>query len=247
VKLRLLSYNIRYGGVGREEGLAASIRAAEPDVVLFQEATRPDVVQRLAERTGMSHWGSVAGHSVGFLSRVEVAGTEWRRPRGCSRSLLRLDLAGADATIYGVHLRAMHSDWSEGRRVRELRAILGDIEPHKGRAHLLAGDFNTLAPGEKLDRRRLPLRIQVMTSLLGARVRWRTIQIMLDAGYADSFRRLHPHDPGYTFPTWAPHLRLDYLFVPDSSPIHVDRCEVLNGSTARAASDHFPLLAVLSA
>ncbi|MGE5180298.1 MAG: endonuclease/exonuclease/phosphatase family protein [Bacteroidota bacterium] len=246
MKLRLLSYNIRFGGTGREDGLTASIRAAEPDVVVLQEATRPDVVERVAKRTGMPHWGSLAGHSVGFLSRIEVAASEWRRPRGCSRSLLRLEVAGADLSIYGVHLRAMHSDWSEGRRVRELKAILGDIEPHKARAHLLAGDFNTLAPGEKLDRGRLPLRIRVMTSLLGARVRWRTIQIMLDAGYSDSFRRLHPDDPGYTFPTWSPHLRLDYLFAPESSSLHVDECAVVDGSAARAASDHLPLLAVVS-
>ena len=49
--LRLLSYNIRYGGAGREVVLSTTIAAWTPDVVLFQEATRPDVIERIAEET----------------------------------------------------------------------------------------------------------------------------------------------------------------------------------------------------
>jgi exodeoxyribonuclease-3 len=45
VTLRLLSYNIRYGGSGREAPLAQVIRAAVPDVVVFQEATKPPVIR----------------------------------------------------------------------------------------------------------------------------------------------------------------------------------------------------------
>ncbi|MBA3891435.1 MAG: endonuclease/exonuclease/phosphatase family protein, partial [Gemmatimonadaceae bacterium] len=45
--LRLLSYNIRYGGTGREEALAGVIRSAAPDVVMLQEATDPGVVARV--------------------------------------------------------------------------------------------------------------------------------------------------------------------------------------------------------
>ena len=39
--LRLLSYNIRFGGRGREQALAETIVAAAPDLVVFQEATDP--------------------------------------------------------------------------------------------------------------------------------------------------------------------------------------------------------------
>lgn len=242
--LRLLSYNIRFGGTGREEALAATIRAATPDVVVFQEATRPDVVKSLAERTGMTTWGSSPGHSVGFMSRLE-ARHEWRKPRGCSRALLQLEMAGTDVRIFGIHLRAIHSNWSERRRVRELTAILADIERHRGGFHVLTGDFNTLAPGEKLDLGRLPRRLRVLSWILGGRVRWQTIQIMLDQGYVDGFRALHSKDEGFTFPTWDPHLRLDFLFLPAESTTRVVRCEVLNGADAAGASDHFPLMSVL--
>ena len=51
-ELRLLSYNIRHGGVGRVEAIAAVIRGCAPDLVVLQEATRPDVVRSLAEAAG---------------------------------------------------------------------------------------------------------------------------------------------------------------------------------------------------
>jgi exodeoxyribonuclease-3 len=72
VTLRLLSYNIRFGGAGREAALAAAITARSPDLVVLQEATRPDVVERLAAATGMKQWAATPGHSVGFMSRVQV-------------------------------------------------------------------------------------------------------------------------------------------------------------------------------
>src|SRR5690606_21987612 len=79
--LRLLSYNIRHGGTGREAALAAVIRAAAPDVVLLQEATRPDVVAYLAAEAGFAHWGTTRRQSLGYLSRDEIRHAQWHRPR----------------------------------------------------------------------------------------------------------------------------------------------------------------------
>ena len=45
--LRLLSYNIKFGGRGRERAIAEVIRGATPDVVLLQEATDPRVIEQL--------------------------------------------------------------------------------------------------------------------------------------------------------------------------------------------------------
>ena len=41
MNIRLLSYNIQRGGAGREDALLSVIRSCDPDVVVFQEATRP--------------------------------------------------------------------------------------------------------------------------------------------------------------------------------------------------------------
>ena len=46
--MRLLSYNIRRGGSGREQQIAAVVKAADPDIVVLQEATDRSVVKRIA-------------------------------------------------------------------------------------------------------------------------------------------------------------------------------------------------------
>jgi endonuclease/exonuclease/phosphatase family metal-dependent hydrolase len=244
--LRLLTYNIRYGGVGRVPALASVINACAPDLVVLQEATRPQVVAELAAATGMSAWASHPAHSVAFISRMEVRHHAWHHPPSSRRAFLEIVPAGDACRIFGVHLSAVHSNWTEQRRVRELRAVLKGIEEHQHGLHVVTGDFNTIAPGETLDIAKLPPRLRAVVWLTGREIRWETIQIMLDASYIDGYRALHPGDPGLTFPAPDPHVRLDYFFVPTGWAPRLKSCEIVNGiPAARAASDHLPLLAEL--
>ena len=239
--LRLLSYNIRQGGIGREEALAAAIREARPDVAILQEATRPAVVERLAGATGLRHWGCRRGDSLAFLTREPVVSAAWHRPRLSRHAFLELVPAGGAWRVFGVHLSAVHAAWTERRRLIELRSLLDAIRSHQHGPHVIVGDFNTVSPGELFDFRQLPARLRTLVWLSGGRVRWRTIQAILDAGYRDAFRRLHPDRVGYTFPSWNPHVRLDYLFVPESMLPAVTRCEVREHDDLRHASDHLPI------
>lgn len=241
--LTLLSYNIRYGGTGREARLAEVIRAAAPDVVVFQEATSPGVVERVAAETGMRTWASRPGHSLAFMSRVEIEHHEWHRPRGARHPFLEIVPAGTAFRIFGLHLSAVHSNWTERRRARELRALLNGIERHQEGFHALVGDFNALAPGELLDASRMPVRLRALVWLSRGYVRRDTIPMMIHGGYVDAYRYLHPEERGFTFPTWDPHVRLDYLFVPESFADRLEECVVVDGGAPAAeASDHYPLL-----
>jgi len=245
VTLRLLSYNICRGGRGREELIARVVRACVPDLVVFQESTEPAVVERLAGLTGMEGWGAKSRESLGFIARRPVQHAAWRRPRVSRHAFLEVVPAGSDEPVFGVHLSAVHAAWTERRRGLEIRALLRSIRDGGHGFHLLAGDFNTLAPGELLNIRKLPHRLRALVWLSGGRVRWRTIQAVFDAGYADAFRRLHADDTGLTFPTWDPHVRLDYLFVPQGAASRVIACDVVTSNGAASASDHFPLLSVV--
>jgi endonuclease/exonuclease/phosphatase family metal-dependent hydrolase len=245
VGLRVLSYNICRGGSGKEEQLAAVITAARPDIVVLQEATVPAVVEQVAKRTGMAQWASTRGESLGFMSREKVDQYQWHHPRLSRHAFLEIEPAGGNMRIFGVHLSALYSAWTERRRVMELRALLASIKRHQEGFHVLTGDFNTLAPGDLLDFRKLPNRLRALVWLSGGKIQWRTIQIILDAGYVDGYRVVHGGDVGYTFPTWAPHVRLDYMFVPSGFASRVIACEIVVHPAAPAASDHFPLLAEL--
>jgi exodeoxyribonuclease-3 len=244
VILRLLSYNIRFGGRGREPALAETIISAAPDLVVFQEATRPDVVERLAEKTKFPFWAARRNHSIGYLSRQEVEYYEWHYPAGARHSFLEIVPAGSNTRVFGLHLSARFSRWDERRRACEIRSLLEGIKRHQDGFHVLVGDFNTLAPGEVLERGKMPAWIRALIWISGRKLQRETIQYMLDAAYVDGYRMLNPEATGYTFPTWDPHVRLDYVFVPEKFKERLVKCEVVTEPQARikAASDHCPLV-----
>ena len=242
---RFLTYNIQHGGVGRADAISKVINACGPDLVLLQEATDPSNVERIAAATGMAEWRAFRRQSLGFLSRQPVAFSEWIRPRISRHAFIEVVPAGERVRLFGVHLSAVHAAWTEHRRVLELRALLRSVARHQDGFHVLCGDFNTVAPGEPLDIQRLPLRLRPFVWLSGGRIRWRTIQTVLDAGYVDAFRLKHPIDPGPTLPTSNPHIRLDYVFVPKQYSERVLSCDVVHHPEAVRASDHFPIVADL--
>jgi exodeoxyribonuclease-3 len=243
VPLRVLSYNICRGGTGKEEQLAAVIAAVSPDIVILQEATVPHVVETLAGRTGMAQCGSTKGESLAFMIPQKVRNFEWHHPRFSRHAFLEVDPGPGELRIFGVHLSALYSAWTERHRVIELRALLANIARRQHGFHLLAGDFNTLAPGDLLDFRKLPNRLRALVWLSGGRIRWRTIQLVLDAGYIDGYRARHSGATGFTFPSWDPHVRLDYVFTPARFESRVQSCDIVTHPAAPAASDHLPLLA----
>lgn len=242
--VKLLSYNIRFGGRKRETQLAEVIQSVNPDLVVFQEAIDPQVIAHLATATGLSYWAARPEHSIGYISRLETAYHEWHYPAGAKHSFLEIILKGSEARIFGLHLSSMFSKWGERRRVREIRALLKSIEIHQHGFHALVGDFNTLAAGEILDVRRMPAWIRGMVWLSGRDIQRETIKVMSEADYLDGYRYLHPAVKGYTFPVWDPHLRLDYVFVPKQFADRLLSCEVVTNATK--ASDHYPLLTQLN-
>ncbi len=254
--MRLLTYNIREGGIGRAEEIAEVIKAASPDVVALQEAREPVVVERIASLAGFRFSGSRRSHSTGFLSNVPVLDYGWRHPPRTRHALLEVSLADGFPRVFVLHLRAWFSSWSERQRARELRGLLDGIqeqlirEQHAFAFHVLAGDFNALAPGERLDPSPMPAWIRGMIWLSGRDIARTTIEMMQSDGYLDAWRTLyadHQNDPGYTFPVWNPHVRLDYVFTPAAYASRFTACEVRRApKEVLKASDHFPLLVEIS-
>jgi exodeoxyribonuclease-3 len=242
---RLLTYNIRRGGTNREAALARVINACAPDLVLLQEATDRAVVKRLGEETGMADCGSFSRQSLGFLSKAALAHVTWHRPRFSRHAFLEIVPAGEPLRVFGVHLSAVFAAWTERRRLHELRTLLKSVRQHQHGLHVLAGDFNTLAPGELLNVRQLPLRLRPFVWLSGGTIRWRTIQTVLDSGYVDAYRLKHPGESGLTLPAAAPQVRLDYVFVPSGYADRIVACDVVTHPDAAAASDHLPVVATL--
>lgn len=250
--MRLLTYNIREGGVGRAEQIAEVIRSANPDVVALQEARDPAVVGLIARLAGFEFFGSRTSHSTGFLSNVPVLTHAWRHPPRTRHALLEVSFADGYPRLFVLHLRAWFSKWTEQQRARELRGLLNGIQEQLKKEnnafafHVLAGDFNALAPGERFDSSPMPAWIRGMIWISGRDIARSTIEMMRSDGYMDAWRKVHPdleHEPGYTFPVWNPHTRLDYVFAPAEFASRFSAVEVrTTPEVTKTASDHFPLL-----
>ncbi|HMI55045.1 MAG TPA: hypothetical protein VK494_02555, partial [Gemmatimonadaceae bacterium] len=210
---------------------------------------------RIAGLAGFRFSGSRRLHSTGFLSNVPVLNYGWRHPPRTRHALLEVALADGFPRLFVLHLRAWFSKWTERRRAQELRGLLDGIqeqlirEQHAFAFHLLAGDFNALAPGEVLDASHMPRWIRGMIWLSGRDIARTTIEMMQSDGYVDAWRTLHPDqgESGCTFPVWDPHVRLDYVFTPIAYASRFTACEVRRiPEKVRTASDHFPLLVEIS-
>ena len=248
VSLRLLSYNIRYGGVGREDRLAAVIRELAPDVVVFRRPPGRRSSSGWPQRgRDAGIWAARPGHSLGFMSRLEIAHHEWHRPPGARHPFLEIVPAGTEFRVFGLHLSAVHSNWTERRRVRELRALLDGIERASGRLPRTGRRLQHARPGRAA--RRAPPAGTAPAA--GLAERWPdSVADDPDAARRPLRGRLPPASPGRPGlhlsdlgPAHPPRLRLS---CPSPSPADSTSCEVVRGDAAAApASDHFPLLADL--
>ena len=244
--MRIVSYNIHFGGKGQEILLAKMLHPVNPDLIILQEATNPHVVESLADKLEMSFWGARKGYSLALLSRLPVTYYQWHHSKWLKHPFLEVSIEGTPLRVFGVHLHPYLSKGSERKRVREVRSILKVISEDKTNPHLLIGDFNAIAPDDDVKIERMPAWIRLLIWLNGKNIPRETIKTLLQFGYIDGFRELHPDCAGFTLPTPTPHVRLDYAFIPSSLSKYLKECLVVKDSHfVSQASDHYPLLTVI--
>jgi endonuclease/exonuclease/phosphatase family metal-dependent hydrolase len=238
--LRIVSYNIRFGGGRRITLLGATLASLEPDVVLLQEATNPVAMERLALETGLSHVLQQPGWSVASLSKVPMRSHAWHRPvKG--RGFLEVEPEGADVRLIDLHLPAGLSLRGERARLRHVDGLLQAIGGADDRTFLI-GDLNAVAPGDEPRVASMPFWLRMLLRFDGG-IRTDVMRRLDEAGWVDAYRRLHPKDAGFTLPPGAPAVRLDYLLVPPAALHRVLACEPADDAPLVArASDHLPLV-----
>jgi endonuclease/exonuclease/phosphatase family metal-dependent hydrolase len=248
--LRLMTYNILDGGAEREDAIIEVIRAVDPDVVVLQEVMQTVALERIAATLNMDHIlarGPEQGRKVGLLSRLPVLTARSGRRWGAWRRWLEVSIQlsnGQMITIYGVHLIPFHAWFFEWWRGREVSGLLQHIRQVAPGPHLLAGDFNAIAPGDQARLEGAPLWVRAQLWFQMGRVLRRALKPLLEAGYVDCFRALHPQDEGFTLPPSDPAVRLDYVFVDPTLSAHLRACRVVTEpEVVKVASDHLPVLA----
>ena len=250
MKMRLLNYNILKGGEGREAEIVEVIRAAAPDIVVMPEVRGVDRFRRIAAALRMyPRLAEGRGRiplRVGLLSRLPILDFHtlhlWPVWPSCLQATVKL-ANGHSLTVFGLHLAAYYPWFLEWWRAHQVRTLLRHIRRAAPGRHLLAGDFNTIAPGDRASLGQAPLWVKAQAWFqLGYIPRW-ALGPLLDAGYVDCFRKLHPEEDGFTLPSVHPQVRLDYVFAAPSVTQALRECRVITSPKAvTSASDHLPVL-----
>lgn len=248
--MRLLTYNILKGGQEREAQIVEVIRSVAPDVVVVQEVLEANRFRQIATALGMSSYLAQSqgrlSLRVGLLSRLPVLDLRtlrlWPVWPGCLQATVRL-ANGHSLTVFGLHLAAYYPWFMEGWRTYQVRALLRYIRRTAPGWHLLAGDFNTIAPEDRLSLGQAPLWVKAQAWFQLSYVpRW-ALGPLQYAGYVDCFRELHPEEDGFTLPSVDPQVRLDYVFAAPPLKEALRECRVITSSkTVTSASDHLPVL-----
>ena len=251
MQLRLMSYNIYEGGIGREDDILAIVKEVEPDVLFMQEVVHRNHAQEFAERLGMSFYfaeSNARTRNIALFSRHPIVHGEDFHPLPLFRTLLLATIALPNAqrlNLFGVHLALIHDLW----RTYEIKVILSRIrsyeEANPTRFSLIAGDFNSVAKGDQVAYKGLPLYYKTVLALLFTRFPRFALAQLGYAGYTDCFRACHPDANGFTVPTFAPNIRLDYIFANPALATHLQNSQVIYepNHITRRASDHHPLVA----
>lgn len=246
--LRVLTYNLYFGGADRLEEIHAVLAHVGADVVGLTEADDPAVVAALAERLGLYHiWAEGSGdRHIATLSRFPIL--EWqiyRRPPLTQAVLeTKLALPAEAVSIYNAHLLPTLLLPFEIRRWQAVGKLLQIIRTRPPGPHLILGDLNAIAPGDRVLQRNNPARMRRLMALQLNIIFRLALPRLLKAGYTDCFRYLHPAEDGFTWMPGNLTTRYDYILADRSMATRLQASRVIDDiHTVCTASDHLPLLA----
>jgi len=239
--VRVVSYNILSGGVGRADPIAEVLLAQRPDVVGLVEASDPEILDRIAWRLGFDYvsppspdgvWGSALLSRYPVLESTNVTALRDDGPR--SFLWATLDHPAGPVDVGVLHLVSKPRPKREKKRLKQLEVVFDVVGPAIGRPRLLVGDFNAASPDVKFDASKTPARHREAIDEQGGDVPRAAIQSVVDDGYTDA----HAGEQRGTVTAIDPWLRVDYIFT--SGCRATDRW-IETDRLAEYASDHFPM------
>jgi endonuclease/exonuclease/phosphatase family metal-dependent hydrolase len=149
--------------------------------------------------------------------------------------------------VIGLHLHARETLSDEQIRMGEVPAILDIAHLFYNRPHVIAGDFNTNSPAQRIDVK--ALRPKVLPRIASQQYEHprEVLRTMLEKQYVDAHAQGRtPEQFGRSFTTACPATRVDFVLLsPEAAPL-LRSCEVFTPEMAKYASDHFPVVAELA-
>jgi endonuclease/exonuclease/phosphatase family metal-dependent hydrolase len=211
-----MTYNVLWGGVGREKLIRDIVAAIRPDIAVFTEAIDSQSFNTIACAVG-PHRADGCGRKEfpAVVSRWPIVesrryGPPWARQKWIAATVR--PFSGPAVTVHGIHLIAQPFWPFEICRRFEVGSLLKRLRQDRATHHVVAGDFNALTRGETQKSGKAPIWIRAQSWLqLGLNARWSLHRLTGD-GYVDCYRACHPAEAGFTTPSWDPSVRIDYVY-----------------------------------
>ncbi|KYF66455.1 endonuclease/exonuclease/phosphatase family protein [Sorangium cellulosum] len=260
--MKIMTFNILFGGEDRFDAILAIVAAARPDLLVLQECVGWEDGARL--RAVADAVGAPAGerhavfgranprpngrrNHVVVVSRAPLAQARVHAPETLAHCLVEveLSLAGEPLVVLGTHLNA----GSEDRRISEARWLLSLVPPARFAAGLwaLVGDLNALSRRDPypadLDARLATAGIEKY----GSPPRFDTMDTLEAFGWTDALL-LRPSSSRWATALRGPagaqvETRTDYVLL---SPRLSGRLSMADVIDVDAASDHNAVVADLA-
>jgi endonuclease/exonuclease/phosphatase family metal-dependent hydrolase len=249
--MRIVSYNILSGGVGRLDPIAETLLYLDGDIIALTEANDPDGTAYLARRYGceyMTAESPTSPFNVALLSRwpIEQAINLAVRYPNLSRAAMEAIIATPTGPlrIITVHLASGLGAEKEQQRLAEFRPIVnhhatGDLPT------VIAGDLNTNSPNHPVDVDAAEPEVRRRLTDDPELIRHDLVVELTDAGWVDVLAANHHPGPPHTFSTGWPATRLDYILADPRVARAVVGAGVETGGFTPYCSDHFPIWADL--
>ncbi len=246
--LRILTYNLYFGGTDRVDAIHSVLSSIDADVIALTEADDRSVIDELADRLMMHFvWEHGSGdRHIATMSRLPIITSNIYRTPPLTQAVLETKVAVRNQalTFYNAHFLPYLLLPFEVRRWQAVGKLLNIIRSRPNEPHVILGDLNSIAPGDRPLQRNNPPRVKRVMLLQLNMIFHLAIPRLLRAGYIDCFRAQHPHDDGFTWMTGNRTTRFDYILANPIMARALKTCRVVDDHPGlERASDHYPLAA----
>ena len=247
--IRIVSYNILDGGMGRLDPIYETLLYLSGHIVGLTDANDPEGTAYLANKLSMEHLssGSADGRShVALLSRGPIQ-------KAIHLSATLKDLTGAACLAEcqmddGKPLRVVLVQLPEGfgpeaesRRLKDLKTIFEHL-PESSMPTCLIGDMNIAAPYHPIEIDAASAPIQKAVASSQEAVCHDVVHWLVDHLWFDVLE----NNPQHTYSTGFPATRTDYIWLDPALRQTMINAGVETGGFAPYCSDHYPIWATLN-
>ncbi|MGC8559347.1 MAG: endonuclease/exonuclease/phosphatase family protein [Phycisphaerae bacterium] len=232
--VRVMTYNILDGGVGRIDPLCHVIESARPDVVLLCEAIGHGQAMTMARKLKMEIFPAQSLRNprgaVALLSKLEIieatnlSAVDERHRHGALEAGIRY--GNKVVRIFGTHLG--DEPLSEQSRTDEVGAIMECARRYPDDPTIILGDFG------------IPEAPVSPTGGSG----W--MAALTADGWVDAQSIEAGAAADTTWPTYQPSVRRDFIFIKSYPGLRITCYQVIRNPLARFAGDHFPVVTELA-